>query len=261
MDSGTFADFRAVYDEVTDEVQRARTQFLADHLENWFAVIYQTADAKDLVQKLMNVSGYWRWKLDLESTPIQTSFAPKHTPQKKTLKWPRGPENRLGVQLSLFNDIANERIQATEFGAKWLPSDAKDGAQELIEQVFLPMARELRRYLQRMLADKPTIPASDRLVSLDHNSPEFASTMEAIDNLERALTEANDYPDAEDKEQRIAEISAVGRLFKSGRVRVLAVATILRPLVTHLVTKFLDTGIGKAANALWDSATKLLGMF
>lgn len=263
MNGSDFADFRIIFDEVTDEVNRARSQFLADHLENWFATIQQTTEVKGLVQHLMNASGYWRWKLDLESTPINTSFTPRNIPQKKILKWPRGPENRLGVQLSLFNDIANERIQANEFGTKWLSTegDAKDGGRELVEQVFLPMARELRRYLQRMLANKVLIPASDRVVSLNHNSPEFVSMMEALDNLEIALSTSNDYPDAEDKDQRIAETSAIGRLLEATRVRIAAVAIILRPLVTHLVGKFLDTGIGKAANALWDSAMRLLGPF
>ena len=34
---GDFANFRAVYDELTDEVQQASHQFLPDHVANWFA--------------------------------------------------------------------------------------------------------------------------------------------------------------------------------------------------------------------------------
>jgi hypothetical protein len=105
-------------------------------------------------------------------------------------------------------------------------------AQAIIEQVFMPMAKELRRYLEAELA-KPeaTAPASDRVVRLDHNKPEYKEAVESLDKLIKSINETNDYPDIEEKEQRLAEVSAARRLLEATRVRVEALVSLLKPVV------------------------------
>ena len=46
-----FSNFRADYDELTDEVNRARHQFLSDHLTNWFEHIDDTPQVADVVRR------------------------------------------------------------------------------------------------------------------------------------------------------------------------------------------------------------------
>jgi hypothetical protein len=41
---GDFANFRAVYDDLTQEVMRAYVQFLADHISNWFRTLDTTSE-------------------------------------------------------------------------------------------------------------------------------------------------------------------------------------------------------------------------
>jgi hypothetical protein len=107
------------------------------------------------------------------------------------------------------------------------------------------MEAELRRYLEKQLA---TVPAADRLVPLNHNSQQYTVTIEAADEVEKTIREANDFLDQEEKEQRIAEVSAVRRLLQAARVRVEAVVVLLKPLAEQARTKLRDTIVGMAIN-------------
>ncbi|WP_439356756.1 hypothetical protein [Bradyrhizobium sp. DASA03007] len=70
-----------------------------------------------------------------------------------------------------------------------------------------------------------TIPASDRVVSLSHNSPEQQQALEKLDELVAAVKETNDFPgEPEEREQIVAELSAGRRLLEAARVRVAACA-------------------------------------
>jgi hypothetical protein len=42
MTDGDLTNFRAVFDELTDEVNRATYQFLPDHIANWFKTLDTT---------------------------------------------------------------------------------------------------------------------------------------------------------------------------------------------------------------------------
>jgi hypothetical protein len=83
-----------------------------------------------------------------------------------------------------------------------------DTIREMVSQLFLPFVSELRRDLRRTAT--VNVPASDRIVSLDHNSADYLQLSDALEKVETALREANDYPDAEDKEQRIARFRQQG---------------------------------------------------
>lgn len=120
------------------------------------------------------------------------------------------------------------------------------------------MARELRRYLE---GEVSKVPAADRTVTLDHNSAIYREAIEALENLEKALREANDYPDAEDKEQRIAEVSATKRVLQSIKVRVGAVVGLVGTGLAFLATHFAGTAIDTAAHGVIDKLTLLLGAY
>jgi histidinol-phosphate/aromatic aminotransferase/cobyric acid decarboxylase-like protein len=124
------------------------------------------------------------------------------------------------------------------------------------------MARELRRFFEQKIGSEPsaaTAPAADRVVRLDHNSQPYRELVEALGNLERVLTEANDYPDAEDKEQRIAEVSAARRLLASAKVRVAAVAGLLGSAVVYFTHDLVTTAVGRAAAVVLDKIVALFG--
>lgn len=97
------------------------------------------------------------------------------------------------------------------------------------------------------------IPASDRVVSLGHNSPEQSRALEKIDEIVAAVQESNDFPgDEEAKQQIIAELSAGRRLLEASRVRVAALASTLAPPLKWLIEKAASSVVGRIATAAFE---------
>ncbi|UQR67315.1 hypothetical protein LRP30_19525 [Bradyrhizobium sp. C-145] len=97
-----------------------------------------------------------------------------------------------------------------------------------------------------------TIPASDRVVSLSHNSPEQQQALEKLDELVAAVKETNDFPgEPEEREQIVAELSAGRRLLEAARVRVAAVRETLAPTLKWIGEKAGGAVIGKLAADVW----------
>jgi hypothetical protein len=155
------------------------------------------------------------------------------------------------MQLLFFRSIARGDINIGALGKMYVPGSGRninDSTRAFIDQVFRPMAQELIRHLRRVgeaRAEEP-VPAADRVVSLNHNSKEYTETIEAAEEVEKTIREANDFSDPEEKEQRIAEVSAVRRLLQAVRVRIEAIVVLLRPLAEQAKTKLKDNLVGTA---------------
>jgi hypothetical protein len=250
MVDGDFANFRAVYDDLTNEVERAHYQFLPDHLANWFRTIDTTPAVARIVSKLQNGLDFDSWYKKVSTTAGGMGG---------TLSWPDSPEKRLGMQLLLFRAVAAGKVDISWMAHVFHPSSDRsinDAARRFVDQVFGPMARELRRHLER---EASTVPAADRIVHLDHNQPAYQEATQALERLEQTLREANDYPDPQDKDQRIAEVSAGRRLLQSARVRIGAIAAVIVPTVMYLASHFVGTAIDTASSAVIEKLTALLG--
>jgi hypothetical protein len=245
---GDFANFRAVYDELTDEVNRARYQFLPDHIANWFKTLDTTPRVSAIIKRLESGVDYRPWRHELARSVRNVH-----------IEWPKEPDQALGMKLSLFRNFTKEGPDdVATFGFSFLRSgtNVNDNARGVIEQIFMPMARELRRYLERELSE---IPAADRIVSLDHNSAAYKDAMDALETLENVLRGANDYPDPDEKERIVAEVSATRRVLQSAKVRIGVVVSLLATPALYLVKTFAGTAVGDAANKVIELITPLLG--
>jgi hypothetical protein len=85
--SGDFANFIAVYDDLTGEVMRSHVQFLADHLANWFRTLDTSSEVAPIIQRLQSGIDFETWKKELEAS-IRTN---------RSLSWPKEPEKRLAM--------------------------------------------------------------------------------------------------------------------------------------------------------------------
>lgn len=250
-----FADFPVVYDELTNEVDRARHQFLADRLKNWFEHLDETQGVAEIVRRLQDGLDFDEWYTTAQKT--RGSFV-----GSGSLSWPEGKQQSLGMRLLMFRACASRKLDAALVGHAfiWAGSNINDNAHAVIEQIFLPMASELRRYLEREIAKVPTTtPASDRTVSLDHNQPQYKEAIDALDTLVKTIKESNDYDDIEEKEQRVAEVSAARRLMDAVRVRVEPLTELLRPLIVQFATKLRDNLISAAVTAVVTTLGVLFG--
>jgi hypothetical protein len=104
------------------------------------------------------------------------------------------------------------------------------------------------------------IPASDRVVTLDHNSPAYKSLATSLEKLETALQTTNDFPEDSDRNQRTAELSAGRRLLRSVRVHVGAVMAVLGGVLTFCIKSFAGHEIGNLASPALDLLRSLLGL-
>ncbi len=251
-----FTNFRVVYDELTDEVTRSRYQFLPDHLRNWYEALDTTPGISTIISRLEDGLDVDKWLQAAQQTG--GSFA-----GSSRLDWGSDKEKSLGMRLALFRAAANSKQDISRLGFHFIHvgNSINDNAQAFLDQVFSPMARELRRFLEAE-AQKPDfgrIPASDRTVTVNHNSKEYADADEAMEQLEKAIRETNDFPSLEERDQREAEISAARRLLKAARVDVEKVATLVKPVVVEYVKKVKDGIVAHAASATVTALGVLLG--
>lgn len=246
-----FTNFRAVYDFLTDEVLRASHAFIPDHLENWFRTIDETPLVRAIIERLEGDQDARKFIEECCQLP------PGSLVGSIRLNWPDDPEKRIGMKLRVFREVARKEVDVTWLGQMFTSINSSrldDYAREFMQQVFGPLARELRRFLEQRAAELSLadIPASDRIVAVNDNSRGYRETVDALEKLEQTLTDVNDYPDPEDREQRVAEISAGRRLLRSTRVRISALVSVLGPALTYLAIKFGDQAIGQIAKSAWD---------
>lgn len=105
--------------------------------------------------------------------------------------------------------------------------------------------------------EKQEIPASDRIVELNDNQKVIA--LEAIDTVIEAVRGDNEYGSQypEDKEQRLAELTAGKKLLEAARASISTVDTVLIKTLAYL------SGIGVAVEQIADAMIKvktLLGL-
>jgi hypothetical protein len=244
---GDFANFRAAYDELTDEVERARYQFIPDHLASWFRTLDTTPRVAGIVHRLESGVDYQTWRHELTRSRGNRGF-----------DFPKEPEKSLGIRLTLFRRFSESTVDdVPTFGHAFMSvgSNLNENASNVIQQLFMPLARELRRYLEREFA---AVPASDRIVSLDHNSEGYKKALSALETLEEVLRGTNDYPEPEEKDRIIAEVSAARRLFQSAKVRIGAVVAVLSTPVIYLAKQFMGKAVGDAAQVVIDAITPLI---
>jgi hypothetical protein len=103
------------------------------------------------------------------------------------------------------------------------------------------------------------VPASDRHVTLDHNSPEYQASITAIDTVisEVQANRSNDFPD---KEQRLSELRAGKILLEPDRVSKGIVLRVFSSALKYLALKFVDVPLGQAAQTAWQALLRLLGL-
>ena len=106
------------------------------------------------------------------------------------------------------------------------------------------------------------VPASDRVVSLDHNSAAYKEAIAALDQVTEAARASNELgaEDPLEKERVIAELSAAKRLLESIKVSVQKVSALIGTTLLWLGSKFAEAPIGEAAMYAWNLIKPLIGL-
>ena len=112
------------------------------------------------------------------------------------------------------------------------------------------------------LKTSKSVPASDRIVSIDHNSSEYRSVVEKLEALRAAVESNNEFrsENLDEHERRLTDIETTLKILENKRVRVGAVRVAAYGTLIYLAEKFADEPIGELASAAWEALKTLLGI-
>lgn len=245
MVDGNWRNFRVLFDMYSQAVEeRARYDTYGRYLEEWFACIDRTPVIATEIGELEKGADFEAWL----------------TLNPGSLPW--FGKNKLGMQLSMFRHIANNRETGYRIAERFKRDlgSLEESVTILNRELFHDFARDLISYLEARFGPdgSAVIPASDRVVTLNHNSVTYSEMISALETLKRGIEGSNDYPDRDDQEQASSELSAVIQLLQNFKVRVGVVLGILGPIVLVLGKQFANSGIGRLASLAWDKVIQVL---
>ena len=211
------SQFLEDYDAAAADVAASNYGNYTENLKRWFYIIDEENPLGSIALELENAVDAQKWANEA------VGAAQKGRGMRGDLTWPPNLRERLGIQLSLFRSFAEKTMDPAQFGFHFFRR-ANENFHGVVAnmnaEAFVPLARDFRRHLVRVADDQPPeLPASDRTVSLDHNSISYQEAIEAVDCLEELVRQKNDYDDPDDKEQKLAEIAAGRTLLKATLVR------------------------------------------
>ena len=106
------------------------------------------------------------------------------------------------------------------------------------------------------------VPASDRVVSLDHNSKAYQGAVDAVDRVIEAIAGDNEYgsENPEEKEAVVGALGAARKLLDAVEVRISAVQTILLPPLQYIADNFSKGAFAALGAVAVAAVMKLFGL-
>ncbi len=141
-----------------------------------------------------------------------------------TLPWERDRTKRLGQELALLRHFSEKEDAYLNFALDFMYTDSNydQNVYTVSSQVFDPTQRNLLKYLKRTVPSVENgVPASDRVVRLDHNSADYRDTLSQLSSVENAVRESNSIgaADPENRDRTLSEIAASRQLLGAPMVR------------------------------------------
>lgn len=106
------------------------------------------------------------------------------------------------------------------------------------------------------------VPASDRIVPLDHNSPDYQETLKALSELSEEARKSNEFSalfaDPEDRIVVLSQIDTGIQLLKNERVIPNVVKKVLQYPIHFIKENMPGAALGALASKAWDWVVKLL---
>ncbi len=244
-------DLLSEFDDLREDVSRSKHEFFGSNLRRWFAFLDDTPEIANTIRRLEGSIDFEQWRKD----GLQPQCGMGHG----RIVLPEGRDKRLGALIGMFRSLTMSENAGLQFAHSYVSSkrNINENIADLVDQLFDPFARDLRRQISRDLTDETTpepapivVPASDRIVEIDHNKPAHKETETALERLREAVRGENAFDNPDEKERCIAEIETIPVLIRPKNVRLLLLASAVGVL-TYLVAKFADAVVGRLAeNAL-----------
>lgn len=183
------------------------------------------------------------------------------------LDWAADRKVRLGQQLALFRHFAETEDAYMNFASDFMYAGSRfdDMIREINAQIFDPFGRDLLKDLFRhspLETKSANVPASDRIVAIDHNSPDYRQAETHLETLERTVQSSNALgaESPEERDRVVAEISATRRLLKAARARIDAVWALVVPALKWIGSKITDNVVQIAITAVIAALAAIFGV-
>ncbi|WP_141245450.1 hypothetical protein [Mesorhizobium sp. WSM3864] len=253
-----FDEFLDEYDDRADRLVGARYQDFGRAVRRFLQLLEEAPEPSASRLKWL------RSLFPLERVQSEVMVEPSGMVGSGQLDWPDDNETALSAQLNLlasFADNDNEALQVARGYFYSRSNNVNDTLHEMTGHLFEPMIRDIRRYLSRN-RDKPLdpglAPASDRIVRIDHNRPEYVETVAAIEDAENAAVASNEI-DPEERDRIKFELNAGIILLKAQSVRQSAIEAVLVRALKWLAENFAGAALGVVADQALQAVLKLLG--
>lgn len=243
------------YDSLTNDVMASNYTNHTFSLKRWFFYLDNHPVFSGQVKSLIDAVDFKKWYEDGKKT--MTGMV-----GSGTLEWPLDTKSRLGFQLSLFRSFAEEETDVGDFCSYFMYTGSRyeDMVREVNDQYFRIMARDLRKLLKSE-PKQANIPASDRYVTLDHNSADYKKVIAVLTDLINKVETNNEFKvsDPEAQERTVTELN-VSKALLSAKTITTGAVTFISMVFVYLVSKFADGIIGAIAGEGYQLLKTLMGI-
>jgi hypothetical protein len=168
----TFDEFRSEYDDLTSAVLSSGYTNYSMRLHDWLDFLAESEISRDRMRALGAMVNFKEW---YESANRASGLA-----GSGDLPWARDRTERLGQLIGLFRHFAEEDMSFTDFSLNFLYAGSQfdDMVYKINAELFDQFSRDLLKDIARTFEQGATrrAPASDRIVTLDHNSAAYRDT-------------------------------------------------------------------------------------
>jgi hypothetical protein len=130
-----------------------------------------------------------------------------------------------------------------------------------LSDLFSPFELLDAAHVEEIAKKANTVPAANRNVPINHNSQAYRVADEALATLETALRETNETIEHEDREQRLAEVSALRKLLLAAKANIKLVVTFATSTLVAVGAAFKGKVIEGLASSAYEAVVALLGQY
>jgi hypothetical protein len=257
----TVDEFLDEYDELTSQILSSDYRYVALRFQQWFELL-ETGD-DGVAAHIKHLERMTNWaKIEKDNLNVGRGMA-----GSGAINIPKNRDDRLAFHLVLFRRLSSGGMDIPNFSHEYFATrsnNINETTSNMLHQLFEPFANELRRYVKRAYdepepedseAEEPQIaldidvPASDRVVTINHNAPEFQAISTGLEGIEEQLR-GNNGLDIDLKGQALAELSASRALLSANRVRLSVVRVVVVGMLLWIGQVFAETLLGNSIQAL-----------